>query len=422
MPETNDHQLEQQTELIIPYNMRYLMDQNLLGTPEFAHVTRLIIDGICPSLIDGPYGQHNRIQFPPRLTYLKYTNSLIDNVPPNLPDTLEELDISGNRISRLTGLPPNLRILNCSGNYMKDLSGIPDSVIHIQCSLNLMTRIAYSHLPSNLNYLICNHCEITELPELPSTLLTLDCANNSSLARLPTLPQTLVSISCCACNLAELPTLPDTMIDLLCDNNVINVLPDELPTALRYLSCESNEITALPSILPSKLRFLRCGHNSITQLPNLPTTLEYLNCDNNLLTWLPELPVALTHLNCSNNKLLVFASVISGAMSELDCSNNPELRWLPPISQNYIYKLRLATLQLSNANSFWDAAITPSDITHVNHVHLKRQYSCASERLAVYRTELLERHVEITMNPDRIARLIRNGELGELGTWHDSLG
>lgn len=285
-----------------------------------------------------------------------------------------------------------------------------------------MTRIAVSHLPLNLTYLICNHCEITELPELPSKLLTLDCANNRNLARLPTLPQTLATISCCACNLVELPTLPDTLTDLLCDDNVIEWLPDELPTGLQYLSCETNAITSLPPNLPSKLRFLRCGHNSITQLPPLPITLEYLNCDHNLLTWLPELPDGIQQVHCANNKLLVFAHSIPVTIACLDCSNNPDLRWLPPLDTDSISRLRLATLQLANSNPYWDTDITPSDIIHVNTVHANRQYTIARERLAIYRHELLERQLEITMNPDRIARLLQSGELGELGTWSESLG
>lgn len=408
------------TELNITYNMRHLMDLNLLGTTEFAHITRLIINGIYPSLIDGPYGLHNRLQFPPQLTYLKYTNSLIANVPIGLPATLEELDISGNRISRLNRLPHNLRILNCSGNYLEDLTGIPDSVTEIYCDNNTLTRIKYNRLPPNLINFVCINCNIYELPEIPESVTMLVCMGNKNLSKLPKLPANLIYLIFSRCNLTMLPELPDTLTEIWCDKNQISELPELLPHGLIVLKCEFNSLTKLPETLPRDLIILMCGNNKLTYLPDLPPKLELLSCEANNLTWLPTLSSGLIKLDCKDNQLLVFSSAVPETLHWLDCSNNTNIAWLPPLSID-MYYLNLSSIQLSSW-SVHDVIVTEEIMHNINKTHLLRMQKTVDSRLAVYKQELQERQMEITMNPDRIDRLIRNGELGELGTWYESLG
>jgi hypothetical protein len=95
------------------------------------------------------------------------------------------------------------------------------------------------------------------------------------------------------------------------------------------------------------------------------------------------------------------------------------LQWLPAMPSELGY-IRLDTVPLPLDESEDFAEITPEIITYINneHEHLFRKWIC--DRLAIYRQELLERQLEITMNPDRISRLIQSGEIGPLGTWYDS--
>ncbi len=411
-------------QLTITHTERHIMDQNLLGTAQFAHITKLVIDGVIPSLIDGPFGLHNRLQFPSNLTHLTYTNSLMEKLPNGLPDTLIELDVSNNQITYLTELPPNIRILTCNHNYITSLNGIPDSVTEIYCHYNPMTRVnAHTRLPPMLRVLACCYCELTELPRLPVTVTRLACIGNSGLCELPELPPGLVDLVCSECSLEELPRLPDSLTILWCDSNQLHKFPEQLPSNLRELSGDANQLEALPE-LPHSLTKLYCSNNLLIRLPDLPTGLELLSCKNNSLTWLPELPYGITHLDCSFNDLIVFSSVIPETLTWLDCSDNPDLQWLPPVSQN-TYCMRLTSPDLHSMygyNPMYDVPITDHIIQYVNKTHWTIQQNTATNRLAVYRTELLERQVEITLNPDRIARLIQNGELGELGTWSESLG
>lgn len=412
-----------QLQLSITQAKRYIMDKNILGTAEFAHITKLVIDDVIPSLIDGPFGLHKRLQLPHNLTHLTYTNSLIEKIPSGLPETLIELDISNNRITQLTGLPPNLRVLTCNHNYITSLNGIPDSVTDIYCHYNPLTLVtAHTRLPPNLRVLACCNCELTKFPQIPKSVTRLACIGNSDLRKLPELPTGLVDLICSSCSIEELPSLPDSLTTLWCDKNQLHVLPQRLPSSLKELKCELNKLTTLPELPPS-LTILVCENNSLTTLPELPHGLELLSCKNNKLTWLPELPNSLTHLDCSFNNLIVFPSVIPESLTWLDCSINPDLKWMPPLSNN-MFCMRLATIDIRRMygySALYDVIITDEIIQDVNRTHWTLQQNTATERLAVYRAELLERQVEITLSPDRIARLICNGVLGDIGTWSESL-
>jgi Leucine-rich repeat (LRR) protein len=77
-----------------------------------------------------------------------------------------------------------------------------------------------------LTYLYCSNNILTELPELPQTLIDLVCSRNR-LIELPKLPDTLTELDCSDNQLKELPELPDTLIQLYCDGNpqLVNIYP-----------------------------------------------------------------------------------------------------------------------------------------------------------------------------------------------------
>ncbi len=305
----------------------------------------------------------------------------LNNMNYKLPDTIRNLQLSDNRLTELSHIPTQTEFLDCSGNELKRLEGLPDSLRILICKHNPISTISFINnnpLSANLRELDCNYCLLTCLPDLPHTLQKLDCSQNLYLAKLPVLPVALKYLKCSMCVLTELPELPDSLMDL------------------------------------------DCSHNKITYLPvMLPTNMDTLNCSANKLTWLPELPNSLTELDCRNNNLTIFPGTIPPGLSWLDCRNNTGLTLLPqlPLGMGHI---RLDTYAIPLDESEDYVEITPEIITDINHQHEILFREWLSSRLTVYRMELIERQAEITLNPDRIARLIRNGELGELGTWGDS--
>jgi Leucine-rich repeat (LRR) protein len=98
---------------------------------------------------------------------------------------------------------------------------------------------------------------------------------------------------------------PPTLKYLNCECNRLTELP-QLPSTLVGLYCRGNQLTKLPQLVsecPSTLVDLYCADNQLTELPQLPSTLVRLDCDGNQITELPQLPSTLMWMNRGNNPI-----------------------------------------------------------------------------------------------------------------------
>jgi hypothetical protein len=110
---------------------------------------------------------------------------------------------------------------------------------------------------------------------------------------------------------------------LVCDNNQLSQLP-ALPNTLGILSCNENLLTNLPT-LPNLLWILECKNNLLTNLPALPNLISTLKCSYNQLTSLPPTPLNMMRFDVSNNNINCFnfyLPTISFAPNG-NISNNP---------------------------------------------------------------------------------------------------
>ncbi len=376
---------------------------------------------------------------------LSIRESGLENMNYQLPNTIRKLDLRGNKLTELPVLHLGLNSMDCSGNKIERLDTLPDSLHILICNNNPLRSLNISNpISSNLQELDCSKCSLTWLPELPQGLLRLKCSCNPGLTKLPQIPATLEFLNCSICSLHELPEfpvdsklkelkctgcdltnlppLPPKLEILKCHCNKLTYLPTPLPDTLTELVCSSNYLASLPIPLPNSIVDLNCSSNKITRLPpdlSSLSNLDSLHCSANKLIWLPELPASLTELNCRNNNLSVFPMQIPIGLTWLDCRDNTQLQWLPPLPHGLSYaRLDTVPLPLDASEDF--AEITPETITYINREHEYLFRKWLSDHLDVYRTELLERQLEITMNPDRISRLIQNGEIGPIGTWNDT--
>jgi Leucine-rich repeat (LRR) protein len=95
--------------------------------------------------------------------------------------------------------------------------------------------------------------------------------------------------------LTELPQLPSTLVRLYCRGNQLTSLPqlgsEGTPSTLVHLYCGGNQLTSLPQLgsegKPSMLMELYCNNNQLTELPQLPSTLVYLECGDNPIQYPP---------------------------------------------------------------------------------------------------------------------------------------
>ena len=165
-------------------------------------------------------------------------------------------------------------------NIKEYLNSLPENTETINVSNKNLTDIPPLNRFTNLKKLYCDNNQLTQLPQLNSSLEILNCSNN----RLTQLPQ--------------------------------------LNSSLEILNCSNNRLTQLPQ-LNSYLQDLRCYNNQLTQLPELNSYLQYLFCYNNQLTQLPELNSSLEILKCYNNelpfKLIYKAQLTNIKRNELNC-------------------------------------------------------------------------------------------------------
>jgi Leucine-rich repeat (LRR) protein len=102
-------------------------------------------------------------------------------------------------------------------------------------------------------------------------------------------------------HLTELPELPDSLLYLNIDFNLIQKI-EKLPPRLEEFYFNLNGTDTICE-LPNSIKYMNCYGNQLTEFKNLPTSLIILDCHNNKLTKLPLLPLTITTLFISSNNL-----------------------------------------------------------------------------------------------------------------------
>ena len=204
------------------------------------------------------------------------------------------VSLHGN-LTRFPPLPEGLRILECNYQNISEILDLPSSLVELHlygnrslksiCSLPPKLTVLDVHnswvgtlpkLPPKLRKLICNGCSLTELPELPPRLTELNCACNQ-ITRLPTLSKHLTKLICFQNNLTELTGLPEKITMVSASMNQIHQI-DRLPDALKELYISNNKVTELPA-LPSQLQALHLRYNPITTYPEVSPSMKPKLCD-----------------------------------------------------------------------------------------------------------------------------------------------
>jgi Leucine-rich repeat (LRR) protein len=173
------------------------------------------------------------------LKELYCSNNQLSSSPTTLPQTLEILFCSGNKLTSLPDLPKNLKELYLTGN---ELSSLPT-------------------LPQTLEKLYCSDNKLTSLPNLTSlkNLVKLECCNNE-LSSLPTLPQNLKSLFCFGNKLTYLPNLPENILHFIYwDNPICDILDNDNNSLMKVKQNIQivNNFRHLIYSLRSKKRFMK---------------------------------------------------------------------------------------------------------------------------------------------------------------------
>ncbi|EGF7348131.1 hypothetical protein F6T13_22015 [Escherichia coli] len=139
---------------------------------------------------------------------------------PELPSSIEYLNINDNNISYLSGLPENLRIIHANNNSINEIE----------------------YFPANLECVeLCNN-KLTHLPPLPGAMKRLIVEDNQLVA-LPKLPECIEVISVCR-NQIEIieDNLPSGLVAFYAAENKIHCLPQNIPPGISKVSFSKNNI------------------------------------------------------------------------------------------------------------------------------------------------------------------------------------
>ncbi|CNC40027.1 leucine-rich repeat domain-containing protein [Yersinia pseudotuberculosis] len=167
-----------------------------------------------------------------------------------------ELNLNNLGLRSLPDILPPCTTLNVSNNYLTELPLLPANLTHLNLANNQLTKLSgHFPLPGNLTHLDLANNQLTDLSDyfpLQGNLTHLDLANNQ-LVELPmhflTQLDRLEKFTVAYNKLTELPELPNTLESLNADNNQLNYLPDTLPTSLRLITASNNQITQLPEAI-----------------------------------------------------------------------------------------------------------------------------------------------------------------------------
>jgi len=211
---------------------------------------------------------------------------------------MEDLQANQNNLTSFPPLPiPNSIVaIDLRSNDIQTITYLPESVYHLKLSYNEnLSDISY--FPNSLEYLEINSCtSLFDLPDLPQPNMTSFSRDDTPQLPLQVLSTTLNHYYVSGCGLTEIPDLPDFLMTLdISDNELGNqeTLLD-ISDFLTRLNINNTGMSVLPE-LPSTLTTLQVAMNQISELPPLPENLETLDIYENPIMVL-NLPTSIVNL------------------------------------------------------------------------------------------------------------------------------
>ena len=267
---------------------------------------------------------------------------------------------------------------------------------------------------------------------LPIDITFLDLSNKNIRGVLPDLSRftNLKKLDVSNNQLRAIFDLNDSIKELNCSNNELRVIC-KLNNNLKILNCSNNELRQLPEF-NEKLKIVDCSYNELEILPTLNNKLKELYCHYNELKYLPQFNKNLRIIYCFCNNL-EYLPPFNNKLKIINCKLNEIL--ILPIITNYnidiffdgittIYYKYLIYSEFENNNHKRNYNII-NKINNFRYTYYfgkygrKIFYNLLKLKIKKYKDKLLEKSAIITMRPNRINRLLENGELSldDINEW-----
>ena len=169
-----------------------------------------------------------------------------------------------------------------------------------------------------------------QLLKLPPKLKFFNCSGCLLLPSIPTLPDTLKKFFCNSVNVTKLPKLVDTSITVLEARSCIKLLEfPELPATIELFDCQDCILLNLLPKLPNSLRILIANNcSSLKSIFAFPPNLRAIHCaDCSNLSHFPEqFPVTLQLLDFRNCPELGEIPELNDGLKEIYYTGNPKIK------------------------------------------------------------------------------------------------
>jgi hypothetical protein len=135
--------------------------------------------------------------------------------------------------------------------------------------------------------------------------------------------------------ITNISNLPETVLSLKCEKNLLFSL-ENLPSSLIHLEIPHNYLSELDFTNLKQLKYLNVSHNYFTGFENLPLEINEIYCENNSIRHLDlKGLVQLNTLNISNNKITIIENLPENIVV-FKMENNPSIEFrnspvIPPI-------------------------------------------------------------------------------------------
>jgi Leucine-rich repeat (LRR) protein len=203
----------------------------------------------------------------------------------NTPSTVTSIAAQKNEICTLYGVSPKTEYLYLQNNHLERIDSFPPNLKKCHVSNNRLEHLP--PLPATVLELCCHNNDLAELPfPLPPSLHTLSCFNNPRLTCLPSLPSGLQKLDVENCNISRIPKLPDTLHLLDVRGNpithMVNLPPVAVFSTLIVISgTPIGKILSpanIPSVsLPHSYDVMRSNLQILNRFRELYYTLKYKN-------------------------------------------------------------------------------------------------------------------------------------------------
>lgn len=232
-------------------------------------------------------------------------NKIIKYIPNKLIQFtwLELLCIEKTSITNLENIPSNLKTLICRNNNIIKLDGsfLPNTLINLIFINNKCEEIV--NLKEGIIEISLEKNNITQLPNIPNSVVILNISDNENLEELSQFGNNLKTLNANDTKITNIDFLNDN-IQILetcnCNFSTIKKLPKNL---IIWKSCTST-IESIECDFPENLIELNLFNNLLINIPKLPNTLKVINLAENELKHIPLFPLTIQIINLKNNREL----------------------------------------------------------------------------------------------------------------------